>query len=465
MDLDAEDCSPWLSDSYYGHDVAVCQPRGTNERRPTGMPSRAPSPTALAVRNRPAFLLSTSIFRAATPPASSPSRTSEASHTDAPDGAPPGKMEYVKRPIRAATTPGAQRLYLSTFLFVTTSLLLLLVAATVYPIFYYTYVPKKVVSIPVHLQYNAGLNPFGVTSLQKDLMLETAYDVTVSLTMPRSPPNTDRGNFMVALFATRSSLENPAQSFTIPQDPYRHINPSNVVFSSRRPALVPYTDPLVSLASRVLFLLWHVFAPTSEKVELQIPMGELVEFREQLPLSLLLDVQAGQTLQVYTAQIELVARLSGIRWMMYNHRLISFVVGTTFFWLAEMLWMGLTWLALAYCFGWRKPGKEVPAIEQDGDASEYDHKTVIQRESEDERYSTARSSKGARVRDRSLKDEDEDEDDQKFIKGESVERDLPKRQLGYGEDDEAEGTGSSYGKGKHVVRRRSSGEPSGSSTG
>ncbi|KAK9426444.1 hypothetical protein SUNI508_02885 [Seiridium unicorne] len=464
MDLDAEDCSPWLSDSYYGHDVAVCQPRGTNEQRPTGMPSRAPSPTALAVRNRPAFLLSTSIFRAATP-ASSPSRKSEASHADAPDGAPPGKMEYVKRPIRAATTPGAQRLYLSTFLFVTTSLLLLLVAATVYPIFYYTYVPKKVVSIPVHLQYNAGLNPFGVTSLQKDLMLETAYDVTVSLTMPRCPPNTDRGNFMVALFATRSSLENPAQSFTIPQDPYRHINPSNVVFSSRRPALVPYTDPLVSLASRLLFLLWHLFAPTSERVELQIPMGELVEFREQLPLSLLLDVQAGQTFQVYTAQIELVARLSGIRWMMYNHRFISFVVGTTFFWFAEMLWMGLTWLALAYCFGWRKPGKEVPAIKQDGDASEYDHKTVVKRESEDERYSTARSSKGARVRDRSLKDEDEDEDDQKFIKRESVERELPKRQLGYGEDDEAEGTGSSYGKGKHVVRRRSSGEPSGSSTG
>jgi hypothetical protein len=52
-----------------------------------------------------------------------------------------------------ATTPTAQRVYISTFLFAVTSAVLLIVAATAYPIFYYTYVPKKVVSIPIHLQY------------------------------------------------------------------------------------------------------------------------------------------------------------------------------------------------------------------------------------------------------------------------------------------------------------------------
>lgn len=282
-------------------------------------------------------------------------------------------------------------------------------------------------------------------------MLETAYDVTVSLTLPRSPPNIDRGNFMIALFATKSSLENPAQSFTIPQDPYAHINPSNVVFSSRRLALIPYTDPLVSLASRVLFLLWHVFAPTSEKVELQVPMGELVEFREQLPLSLLLDVQAGQTFQVYAAQIELVARLTGVRWMMYNHRIISFVIGTTLFWLAEMLWMGFTWLGLAYCLGWTKKGEEVPAIEDDGAGFDSNDRDAVKRE------------RGLRGIDGAVKDKGDE--DSKFIKQESAERDLPSRQIGYGEDDEAEGTGSTYGRRKGAVKRRSSGERSGSSTG
>ncbi|KAI0174991.1 putative adipose-regulatory protein-domain-containing protein [Pestalotiopsis sp. NC0098] len=372
-------------------------------------------------------------------------------------GADSGNMEYVKKPFRIATTPTAQRVYISTFLFAVTSAVLLFLAAAVYPIFYYKYVPKKVVSIPIHLQYNAGLNPFGVSSLKKDLMLETAYDVTVTLTLPRSPANVDRGNFMVALFATKASLENPAQSFTIPEDPYKHVSPSNVVFSSRRPALMPYTDPLVSLAGRVLFLAWHVVAPASDRVELRIPMGELVQFREQLPLSLLLDVQAGQTFQAYATSVELVARLTGIRWLMYNHRILGFIVGTTFFWLAEMLWLGLAWLALAFCFGRGGQSKDIVRTEKDVDTEGYDYKPMLKQESEEDNYMTAATSRDAKGKSL-LKDEDDEDYDRKLIKEESVERDLPSKQPGYGGDDEAEGTGSSYGKGKATPRKRLSGE-------
>ena len=51
------------------------------------------------------------------------------------------------------TSPAAKRTYLRTVLFLVASLALLGVAALAYPLFYYSYVPKKVVSIPVHLQY------------------------------------------------------------------------------------------------------------------------------------------------------------------------------------------------------------------------------------------------------------------------------------------------------------------------
>lgn len=62
-------------------------------------------------------------------------------------------QELVKRPIRIATAPTAQRAYINTFLFISTSVALLCIAALAYPIFYYSYVPKKVVSLPIHLQY------------------------------------------------------------------------------------------------------------------------------------------------------------------------------------------------------------------------------------------------------------------------------------------------------------------------
>ncbi|KAI8631378.1 putative adipose-regulatory protein-domain-containing protein [Xylariaceae sp. FL1651] len=277
----------------------------------------------------------------------------------APDGAfalsQPGNMEYVKTPYRVATSPGAKRTYLGAFLFVAASLALLCVAALAYPVFYYNYVPKKLISIPIYLQYNAGLNPYGVTSLSSNLMLEQAYDVSVELTLPRSPANLERGNFMVALYAMKSKPDNPAFAFSVPSDPYEHVTNNNVVFSSRRPALIPYQDSLVSTASRILFLLYHIiFSHVSQTTTLVIPMGELVEFRDVLPLSILLDVQAGQTLQVYSCTITLVARLTGIRWFMYNHRILSFVACTTIFWFAEMLSMGIAWITLEYFRSRRK---------------------------------------------------------------------------------------------------------------
>ncbi|KAI0155270.1 hypothetical protein GGR57DRAFT_491731 [Xylariaceae sp. FL1272] len=264
-------------------------------------------------------------------------------------------FEWIRTPYRAAVSPAAKRTYLGTILFVSAALALTCIAALAYPIFYYSYVPKKVITIPTHLQYNAALNPYAVTHLSPNLMLEQAYDVSVELTLPRSSANLERGNFMVALHALKTKADNPALAFTYPSDPHEHLTTENVVFSSRRPVLIPYQDPLVSMASRVFFILYHlVFSHSSQTDKLIIPMGELVEFRGALPLSIILDIEAGQTLQVYTSTITLVARLTGLRWFMYNHRILSFIVCTSVFWLAEVLSMGMAWIILSFCFSGRK---------------------------------------------------------------------------------------------------------------
>ncbi|KAI0377733.1 putative adipose-regulatory protein-domain-containing protein [Hypomontagnella monticulosa] len=371
-------------------------------------------------------------------------------------------MQYVKGSYRAATSPAAQRTYLSAALFLAASLALLCIAAIAYPVFYYNYVPKKVISIPVHLQYNSGLNPYGITSLSSNLMLEQAYDVSVELTVPRSPPNLERGNFMVALFAMKSLPDNPAFAFTssaMGLDPYAHVKEDNVVFMSRRPTLIPYADPMVSMASRVLFLLYHILYPgAGETTTLSIPMGELVEFRDVLPLSILVDVQAGQTLQVYSASVTLVARLTGIRWAMYNHRIISFVVCTTAFWIAEMLSAGLAWLLLSYCLAGRKPErtKDVGFGGDDwGAGGPYAPAAGFHDGAED-------SGDGD---DWGGKQEDDDDDDVK-VKEESPEQeretlvDQPADDEEDGEDvwkETGAGTGASHEKGGSLRRRSSRG--------
>ncbi|KAI0442777.1 putative adipose-regulatory protein-domain-containing protein [Xylaria telfairii] len=266
-------------------------------------------------------------------------------------------MDYVKAPYRVATSSTAKKTYIGTVLFIAASIVLLGIAAVAYPVFYYNYVPKKLITLPIHLQYSAGPNPYGILTLSPDLMQEQAYDVTVDLTLPRSPANLERGNFMVALYALKSAPTNPAlvaiaTSGSGPPDPYQHVTADNVVFASRRPVLVPYADPVVTAASRVFFLLYHVVWPhAAETTTLTVPMGELVEFsRGALPLSVLVDVQAGQALQVYSSRVTLVARLSGLRWFMYHHRILAFAAFTTAFWVAEMVAAGFAWLVLRSWF-------------------------------------------------------------------------------------------------------------------
>ncbi|KAI1424692.1 putative adipose-regulatory protein-domain-containing protein [Xylaria sp. FL1777] len=291
-------------------------------------------------------------------------------------------MQYVKAPYRVATSPTAKRTYLGAALFVAASVVLLGIATLAYPVFYYNYVPKKLITVPIHLQYDTWLNPYGIVSLSSDLMLEQAYDVSVDLTLPRSPANLERGNFMVAIYAMKSAPDSHAFAFSTSAYPYEHVTRDNVVFVSRRPALIPYEDPLVSTVSRILFLLYHiVFARASETVTLSIPMGELVQFRGVLPLSVLVDVQAGQTLQVYSCQMTLVARLTGMRWFMYNHRILAFVSCTTVFWLAEMVSMGFAWAIL----GWLFSGRERDVVPMPVPEHENEGWKTRQDESEDDR--------------------------------------------------------------------------------
>lgn len=154
----------------------------------------------------------------------------------------------------------------------------------------------------------------------------------------------------------------------------------NILYTTTRPAIVPYTDPLVSIAKRILLLGYHIIVPASETTKLKVPMVERLEFhsgppKTMMPTSLVLDVQAGQTLQVYSVLVTITARLSGLRWFMHTWWLTSFLLGTSFFWLVEIVSLVITALAAKLVWstvlgGVEKPPvvkKEHPRIKQEGE--------------------------------------------------------------------------------------------------
>jgi len=179
-----------------------------------------------------------------------------------------------------------------------------------------------------------------------NLMQLQHYDVSVALTLPRSPVNRDRGNFMIELYLMGAGgVSHPAPE---PVPPSAFKESRDMIFSSFRPVLLPYTDPLVSLASRLLFIVYHIFRPFSEKTTLRIPMAETLSFPRgaSLPSALFLEIQSGQALQTYACEVVFVARLYGLRWFMYNFRIASFIIFSTLFWLFEVVFMLLSFLVV-----------------------------------------------------------------------------------------------------------------------
>ncbi|KAH6616989.1 putative adipose-regulatory protein-domain-containing protein [Chaetomium tenue] len=347
------------------------------------------------------------------------------------------------------SSPWLHKLVIGTTLFVIAGVLLYIPAALGYFFLYYKFLPTLETTVPVHLQYgyvhplavvdghsrvqaftdhSVGPNPFGVASF-KGIANRQPYDITVSLTLPRSPPNLDRGNFMLALHllspgptaseaaskaashATSEAASDAASdvaSDTVPiittsksvpyllpsrplSDPSAEPPPSSssswhsldallqptrldlpaflashtIVHTTARPALIPYVDPLASLASRILFLGYHLLAPRgAAAVRLTVPMAEGLAFSAPrhdaarlLPDSLLLEVQAGQAIQVYDARVTIVARLRGLRAFMYRWRVTAFVLFTAAFWVLEMTVMVVGLVVVGWTFG--GGGKEV----------------------------------------------------------------------------------------------------------
>ncbi|KAK3381594.1 putative adipose-regulatory protein-domain-containing protein [Podospora didyma] len=293
----------------------------------------------------------------------------------------------------ALTSKTAQKSLLYTILFTSASAVLYGFAAVSYLVFYHNYLPDQITTVPVYLQYGYGVNPYGVATIRniKDVQ---AYDISVSLTLPRSPPNLERGNFMVAL----QLLGNPSpssSSFRAPPPPppvpdaaensQAKMSPDllrtalladrPVLYFAARPALMPYADPLVSLASRVVFLVYHVLFPhDAESTTLVVDVAERLAFSKggPVPTTLLVELQAGQDLQVYKAQVTLTAQLAGLRYFMYKYWVTAFLLFTALFWVCEVVFMVLSFTAIASIFGGgdsqgKVPGKSGAGGRADGE--------------------------------------------------------------------------------------------------
>lgn len=224
--------------------------------------------------------------------------------------------------------------------------------------------------------------PFAVASLYgRNIKDEQEYDISVSLTVPHSPANLERGNFMVSLHLASLSKSEIRQSQIRPEV---FLDSPKIMYSEARPALLPYTSPIISIASRVVFLGYYLLSSTSETTVLVVPLAERVIFgmgRDSFPTALLVEMDSGTDapLRTYAASVTFAAQLSGLRWLMYRHWIASFVVFTTLFWICSVLFMLMAWLVMGVLFTAREPvSTELPPATIKNEPPEEDDKYYVE---------------------------------------------------------------------------------------
>lgn len=278
-------------------------------------------------------------------------------------------QESIKDAARAATSKPVQRAVVNTVLLVISAATLFGFAAIATALFFHNYLPEKAVSSPLYLQYGLVWNllsccplssltsavnrathehPFGIATLMSpQLKTEQEYDVSVTLSMPKSPVNMEMGNFMVRMLLIgdkgNGDLAKEALEYARGR---KQITGKNVLYKVRRPALAPYSDPMVSLVSRLLWLGYHVLFPASQAMEMSVQLAERVSFAKDalVPASAYIEVEAGGAIQIYKASVTLTAQLRGLRWAMHHYRIVTFTVFTVAFWLCEILFMSAVWV-------------------------------------------------------------------------------------------------------------------------
>ena len=270
------------------------------------------------------------------------------------------------KPVKAATSPFAIKAYISTFLFITASTTLLTVSTIAYLIFYNTFIPQIGLEGIIYLQYGDGPHPYAFTPVDSTALIsQQPYDVSLQLHVPRTPTNLAAGNFMLDL----SLITRPTTSSTASDSSTLISNTSTILFHSRRPAILPYQSPLLALSNTVISLPWHTVGLLDLDADsLSIPMFESLSFArgwKNIPNAAKIELQSDQTLQVYSARIVFQAQFQGLRYVIYNYRVLSFLVFTSCFYTVTLVSTALVWVVANRLLnstipdeGWRKIKQE-----------------------------------------------------------------------------------------------------------
>lgn len=220
-------------------------------------------------------------------------------------------------PVRLAWSRPAQKAYVLAILLLLVSGIVLVISCVTFGMLYYLLVPAILVQRPVFLQYEYGHNdadwspPQAMVTFGQELIANQEYDISLVLEVPRTPSNLQAGNFMLdlALISARA----------------------DVLHLARRPTMLTYLSPMVESVLTISAMPLYVSGLRRQSQRLAVPMFTAIRFGKAantVAESAHISIKADRKLEVYEMTLHIMAKLSGMRWMLYWHPLLSFAIIT-----------------------------------------------------------------------------------------------------------------------------------------
>lgn len=232
----------------------------------------------------------------------------------------------------------------------------------------------------------------------------------LEIELPRTRKNREVGNFMldVSLLGSTGLLDTLKDGIL----PSQSSDSAPVLARSRRPASLQYRSLPVEMLHRVTQLPWYMLGVRHESEKLTIDVFESASFARgsnSVPTALKLEVQSSGRMQIYTAKAIFHARFRGLRWLMYNHRVISAVVFVGVFWGVEMIFAGIAWAVLIAYLGPAFKSDEQKSIRIKEEATTEDEEQTFLSDTE-RTFPTLSNQQPLRFRSPEIKEEKKEED-------------------------------------------------------
>lgn len=214
------------------------------------------------------------------------------------------------------------------------ALLILWIAAFLYGSFYYSYMPLPAYSTPVHYYYRANCDspasfscsyPMANISLMRNkkhvLTFGQAYQISLLLEMPDSPPNQEIGMFMIKTTCFSQDGGKVASSARSARQ--------QLSASSSRSSMLRYRSDLLRTISTLLFFPAFVTGVAEQKQMLEVELFSDYTDDPYSPSNTAVIEILSNKVQIYSSKLYIHAHFTGIRYLLFNFPVLSAVVGVS----------------------------------------------------------------------------------------------------------------------------------------